>query len=75
MNEKGLVVLEQYELDEKCQKRKGILPGGYGQRSETVDGVFRNGGRLEFQAEVMGEQGKRPERLDFPVRNKEGGFW
>lgn len=67
---KDLFVLEQYELDVRNARRgRGSFLVDTDRGLETADGVFRNGGRLEFRHEVMGElREKGLERLDFPVQ-------
>ncbi len=76
MNEKGLVVLEQYELDVRNARRgRGSFLVDTDRGLKLLTEYSGTEGRLEFQAEVMGElREKGLERLDFPVRNKEGGF-
>ena len=75
MNEKGLVVLEQYELDVRNARRgRGSFLVDTDRGLKLLTEYSGTEGRLEFQAEVMGElREKGLERLDFPVRNKEGG--
>lgn len=76
MNEKGLVVLEQYELDVRNARRgRGSFLVDTDRGLKLLTEYSGTEGRLEFQAEVMGElREKGLKRLDFPVRNKEGGF-
>ena len=76
MNEKGLVVLEQYELDVRSARRgRGSFLVDTDQGLKLLTEYAGTEGRLEFQDRVMKElREKGLERLDFPVRNKEGGF-
>ncbi|MBD9013925.1 MAG: CotS family spore coat protein [Lachnospiraceae bacterium] len=76
MNEKGLIVLEQYELDVRSARRgRGSFLVDTDQGLKLLTEYAGTEGRLEFQDRVMKElREKGLERLDFPVRNKEGGF-
>ena len=76
MNEKGLIVLEQYELDVRSARRgRGSFLVDTDQGLKLLTEYAGTEGRLEFQDRVMRElREKGLERLDFPVRNKEGGF-
>ena len=76
MNEKGLVVLEQYELDVRSARRgRGSFLVDTDRGLKLLTEYAGTEGRLEFQDRVMKElREKGLERLDFPVRNKEGGF-
>ena len=76
MNEKGLIVLEQYELDVRSARRgRGSFLVDTDQGLKLLTEYAGTEGRLEFQDRVIRElREKGLERLDFPVRNKEGGF-
>ena len=76
MNEKGLVVLEQYELDVRSARRgRGSFLVDTDQGLKLLTEYAGTEGRLEFQDRVMKElREKGLERLDFPVRNKGGGY-
>ena len=70
MNEKGLVVLEQYELDVRNARRgRGSFLVDTDRGLKLLTEYSGTEGRLEFQAEVMGElREKGLERLKVGVR-------
>ena len=70
MNEKGLIVLEQYELDVRSARRgRGSFLVDTDQGLKLLTEYAGTEGRLEFQDRVMRElREKGLERLDFPVQ-------
>ena len=76
MNEKGLAVLEQYDLDIRNARRgrdSFLIDTDKGWKILTE--FSGTEARLQFQSRVM-EHLKRQgmDRLDFPIADKEGNF-
>ena len=76
LNEKGLAVLEQYDLDVRNARRgRGSFLVETDQGMKILTEFSGTEGRLDFQSQVMGHlKEKGMERLDFLVPNREGTF-